>query len=261
MFQNLLTGLRPLIHPMVVHFPIALLYVSVGLDWVGFWLRHLNLTRAGFYTLVLGTAGAGVAALTGPDHATGDATVIALLASHQTFALITVALALSLMWVRFLGAEGIRGGWAGVYLACTLALLVAVSLTGYFGGELTYHHGVGVSLASAGTAPGEIAGSVGALVPVKPLVALMGLLSIAGLGLWLAAGRTLAGAYFAIWWRAVRGEYANGSSAIWTLRRDRGPLRAQRSYADAGPRAPASTPRRRSKPGREPAQSAPPARG
>src|SRR5579859_2002741 len=238
MFETLLRDLRPLLHPIVVHFPIALLFVSVGVDWLGFWLRNLNLTRAGFYTLVLGTAGAGVAALTGPDHASGGADVVALLTQHQTFALITVAIAAALMWVRFLTADGIRDGWAMLYLACTLVLVAAVSLTGYFGGELTYHQGIGVTVTSAGAIPGGVEGVDNHLIPVKPLVALIGLLSLVGLGLWLGAGSKLAGAYFAAWSRGVRGEYVNMPSPIWTLRcrldtpEPHGP-RARSEYAGA----------------------------
>lgn len=230
MVATILQTIRPLIHPIVVHFPIALLFVSVALDWTGYILGHLNLTRAGFYTLVLGTAGAGVAALTGPDHVSGDASVVALLTQHQAFALVTVAIALALVWVRFLAADGIHGKWAAVYLACTVALLVAVSMTGYFGGELTYHQGVGVMSTQAGAAAGvsEIGGEAGSQVPTKPLVALLGLLTIIGLGVWVTAGRKLVGAYYQVWWRAVRREYGNSGSSVWTVRRG-----ARSSHASA----------------------------
>src|SRR5690349_5932541 len=73
MLSQLISQLRPLLHPMIVHFPIALLFASVALDWAGYWFKQSNLTRAGFYVLVLGALGSGVAALTGPDHVTGDA--------------------------------------------------------------------------------------------------------------------------------------------------------------------------------------------
>jgi uncharacterized membrane protein len=93
MLPQLIGQLRSLLHPMIVHFPIALLFASVALDWAGYWLKHPNLTRAGFYILVLGALGAGGAALTGPDHVTADASVMSLLADHQNFANLTVALA------------------------------------------------------------------------------------------------------------------------------------------------------------------------
>src|SRR5258708_3947586 len=145
---DLVSQLRGLLHPIVVHFPIALLFASVGLDWVGYLFRLPNLTRAGFYVLALGALGAGVAALTGPDYAAGDATVVSLLTLHQSFALITVALAVALLLVRYMAADGLGRGWALLYLGATVALLAVVALTGYYGGELTYHQGIGVSTAS-----------------------------------------------------------------------------------------------------------------
>jgi uncharacterized membrane protein len=233
MIASLISALRPLLHPMLVHFPIALLFASVALDWIGFWLGHAGLTRAGFYTLVLGAMGAGVAALSGPDHATGGPAVTSLLVSHQSYALITVSLAISLMAVRFFAADGIAGPWALGYLACTLALVTVVSFTGYYGGELVYHQAVGVTLPAGAVVPTGGA-SGGPLVPVKPAVALLGLLCIVGLGLWLAAGRTLAPRYYATWWQAVRQDRASGG-AIWTLR--------MRSTRPVGLRGVAAAPR------------------
>jgi uncharacterized membrane protein len=110
----LISQLRPLLHPMIVHFSIALLYASVVLAWLGYVPKHPNLTRASFYalvyTLVLAALGAGFTALTGPDHATGDPSVPGLLASHQTFASPTVLLAVSMVAVRFLVTRGIGAG-------------------------------------------------------------------------------------------------------------------------------------------------------
>lgn len=215
MAPSLIQSLRPLLHPMVVHFPIALLFASVALDWVGYWLRHPHLTRAAFYVLVFGTAGAGVAALTGPDHVTGGADVATLLTNHQSFALLTVSLAVALMMVRFLAADGIRDPWALVYLACTVPLLLAVTLTGYYGGELTYHHAIGVVTAQGSAA--TVGPVVGSRVPTKPLVALLGLLVVVGLGLWLSLGRALAPAYFAAWWRGLKADRSNAPGGLWTL--------------------------------------------
>lgn len=221
--QNALVAqLRPLLHPMLVHFPIALLFASVALDWLGYWLKHPNLTRAGFYTLVLGAFAAGIAALSGPDHATGDASVPALLAAHQTWASVTVGLAVVMVAARFIAARGLSGGGAILYLVATLALLVAVSLTGYFGGEMTYHHAVGVAVNNVPVvASSGDASAVHPLIPAKPFVALVGFLSIVGLCAWMVLGRRLVPSYYPIWWRAVRQELANAGAPLWTLRRGR----------------------------------------
>lgn len=215
---NLIASWRPLLHPMVVHFPIALVYASVALDWIGYLFNLPGLTRAGFYTLVLGAAGSGVAALTGPDHAGGDATVQSLLLSHQSFALITVALAVGLLLIRFFAADGLAGAGAAVYLMASLGLLAAVTLTGYFGGELIYHHGIGV------VTNGPVAGGggpEGTLLPVKPLVALLGLLTVAAMGAWIFFGNTLAPAAYGVWRQGLRQEREGTHPRLWTLRRVR----------------------------------------
>lgn len=216
----LIAQLRPLLHPMLVHFPIALLFASVALDWVGYWLKHPNLTRAGFYTLVLGAFAAGIAALSGPDHATGDPSVPALLAAHQTWASVTVGLAVVMVAARFITAHGLSGSGAILYLIATLALLVAVSLTGYFGGEMTYHHAVGVTVNTVlAEGSGGDATAVQPLIPAKPFVALIGFLAIVAFCAWLVLGRRLLPSYYPTWWRAVQQERANAGAPLWTLQR------------------------------------------
>lgn len=239
---SLFQQLRPLIHPMVVHFPIALLYVSVLLDWLGYLLKHANLTRAGFYTLVLGAMGAGVASLTGPDAATGDASVPGLLAWHQTFASLTVILAVCMFAVRFLVARGLRGAGAAFYLLCTLALLTCVSLTGYFGGEMAYHHAVGVTLHGSPVATAAASAAyVQPLLPAKPITALFGFLCVVGIGGWLLLGRLVLPRYFTTWWRAVRQEISNANAPLWTLQRGK-PTMAPAYQPDGSRGAPSANP-------------------
>jgi hypothetical protein len=174
---------------------------------------------------------AGVAALSGPDNVSGNATVSALFVSHQNFALLTVSFAVSLVIVRLFAADGIAGVWALGYLACTVALLTVVALTGYYGGEMVYHQAIGVSLrAGAGVPAGDT--SVLPHLPVKPMVALLGFLCIVGLGGWLAVGRLLVPQYYDSWWRAVRLDRATGG-AIWTLRLRSSSLATSRRVASA----------------------------
>jgi uncharacterized membrane protein len=131
--SNFLNSLRPLLHPILVHFPIALLFACVALDLAGYIFRIANLTRAGFYVLTLGVAGAGVSAIIGPDHATGSAAADALLIAHQNVALLTVALGVSLLLVRFFAADGIVSPWALLYFLVALALLGVIRRSGPHG--------------------------------------------------------------------------------------------------------------------------------
>jgi hypothetical protein len=110
-------------------------------------------------------------------------------------------------------------------------------MTGYYGGEMTYHHAVGVTGAVASGA-GSMA-DVRPLIPAKPFVALLGFLSVVGLGAWLALGRQIAPAYFPRWWQAVRQELVNANARLWTLRRGAAtrPAESQRATRAYGARA------------------------
>ena len=53
------------LHPMIVHFPIALLIVGFLADAVGLIFKKDFFTKAGFYLLILGTLGVVAAYLSG----------------------------------------------------------------------------------------------------------------------------------------------------------------------------------------------------
>jgi uncharacterized membrane protein len=53
------------IHPMIVHFPIALIIVGFLADLIGILLKKEFFSRTGFYLLILGTLGAVTAYITG----------------------------------------------------------------------------------------------------------------------------------------------------------------------------------------------------
>ena len=53
------------LHPMIVHFPIALLIVGFLADAIGLFTKREFFTKAGFYLLILGTLGVVAAYLTG----------------------------------------------------------------------------------------------------------------------------------------------------------------------------------------------------
>ena len=146
------------LHPAIVHFPIALLITSVVLDALGLLLRRTSLTQAGFATLIAGGLGAGAAALTGPGEDAKDDAARALLAQHQLFAALTVLVSLILIGVRIANARGLHGGAAFGYLGGGVLLIVAITITGYLGGEMTYAHGVGVAQTQGAAASGEANG-------------------------------------------------------------------------------------------------------
>ncbi|HZC06146.1 MAG TPA: DUF2231 domain-containing protein [Ktedonobacterales bacterium] len=166
-------------HPLIVHFPIALLILSVIFDFLGVFLRRWGLTEAATWMLVFGTPSAGVALLSGwvSEHyvtvgAAGD-----ILHLHKVVAVLTTCLFSLLLFVRLvwlaprgfalfkrvtalqpvvasadgalrmiapkLYAPALPRSAIALYLALSVVAVGLLGLTGYLGGALVYDHGVG----------------------------------------------------------------------------------------------------------------------
>ncbi|GEM_PF-469332 len=200
-----------ILHPAIVHFPIALLIVSVVLDALGVGFRRASLTQAGFYTLILGSLGATAAVLSGPERAAKDAASLTILHRHELFAALAVFSCLILVGMRLGNVNGLYGSGTIGYLALGGVLIACLALTGYFGGQLVYDHGVGVTQLQGARAP--IEGGV-----VQEMWAKLG-----GLALVLViVGWTLARFRFLVarlraWWQSVRSGAPSEQPTLWTL--------------------------------------------
>ncbi len=136
-----------LIHPMVVHFAIALFIIAVVLDLGGRMASSDALHRAAFTNLVfaalfaVATIAAGMLAevrlLIAPD-------VHHVLDTHKLLGFSAAAgIVVLLAWrLAYRGALPARG--ARVYLALSLVVAAAIGTAGYFGSELVYVHGLAV---------------------------------------------------------------------------------------------------------------------
>jgi uncharacterized membrane protein len=139
-------------HPILIHFPIALLTLGAAADLTGVLLDRPEWTRAGWYALLAGAPLAIAAAVTGLLAALGtgelDAAVEDLLNLHGTLVTGSVVLVTLLFVVRFPWRPGLppRRGLYAVALVAAAGLLVAGA---YLGGELVYVHGVGVGRAGS----------------------------------------------------------------------------------------------------------------
>ncbi|PWB72775.1 hypothetical protein C3F09_06110 [candidate division GN15 bacterium] len=148
------------IHPMIVHFPIALIIVAFAAELVGAILQREFFTKVALLLLVLGVLGGIAAYISGSiagDHITKAGALGAALEEHDdaaTFALwtmIIVALIRLLMaykkWVF---------GWRQWLAVILLGLSVAaIARTGYLGGELVFRHAAGVQVGQTAPAPDE----------------------------------------------------------------------------------------------------------
>ena len=151
--MNLVPGWAPNIHPLLVHFPIALLYAAIAVDLVGLVCRcNQPLRQAATLLYVLGTAGALAAYLTG--RAASQVVWLPgmsepVLKEHWDWAWRTVwffpiATAVRLALLR----PGRREPTAPLVAALALVGLVGIGLllaTGDRGGRLVYQHSVGIA--------------------------------------------------------------------------------------------------------------------
>lgn len=135
------------LHPMVVHFPIALLLASTLFDALAFRWRSQQFRDTSLSLLVLGILAAGVAVITG--HVAEEAVERSGIPKQAIE--IHEELGGSVFWV-FLGLLGVRvaSSWGWIREQPKLALVIGLSggllllIASYFGGDLVYRFGAGV---------------------------------------------------------------------------------------------------------------------
>jgi uncharacterized membrane protein len=137
-------------HPMVVHFPLALVIIAALLLLSARLLRSDSLAAsmaiAGTWNLCLGAVaalfalGTGLAAVLNLDVAAAAHQAISI---HLKWAMFTTLVLLLLAVWRGAGtAPASRPSW--VFLIVLLAAASALTYTGYRGGKNVYEYGVGV---------------------------------------------------------------------------------------------------------------------
>ena len=141
-FENLANH----VHGAINHFPIALLFVSVGFDL--FAGKRPNLRFSAWLLLVLGAIGAVATTISGlvAHLAYEDDPVLAsTIEVHQYMAFAATAIFVALAawrWFSLRRGSDIGGTWA--YLASAVLGLILLGVTGLLGGNLLTEWGIGV---------------------------------------------------------------------------------------------------------------------
>lgn len=138
-------------HPLIVHFPLVLLPLSVILDLLALGWSKAHWHGLAYGILWLGAVLSATAVLSG--NAAADAyrknpQVQALVSAHENWAtwtlLLFVALALNRLPLQLQGR--LHGGHFKIWLVVAVAGCILLWVTGYTGGELVYKYGVGVNI-------------------------------------------------------------------------------------------------------------------
>ena len=135
------------IHPIVVHFPIGLLCVSVAFDALAPRWPTGGLRETSLYTLLAGVMSAALAVATGgmeEGMAERAGAPEAVLELHESLGTVTLVIFVALLGLRL----AMQWGWLKEIRSLTLGLgvigIVILALTGYWGGDLVYTYGIGV---------------------------------------------------------------------------------------------------------------------
>jgi uncharacterized membrane protein len=137
------------IHPMVTHFPIALILTGFVAD-IAFMIykKEICLSKAGLYLMVLGTLGAGAAYLTGHVFTMEptEGSIVPVFERHETLALITLII-ISIGTIIRVGALVYKKQTPFIrWLVFGLYFLAAVSVgaTGLIGGSMVMDYMIGL---------------------------------------------------------------------------------------------------------------------
>lgn len=137
------------IHPMIVHFPIALLIVGFLFDLIGIFVKKEFYCKAGFYLLILGTLGVIAAYFSGDMAGDGISEVGALkqaLETHESAAMLSlwIMVIASVVRIGTVAFKKYSGAYKWIALALFLIGVLSIARTGYYGGELVFKHAAGV---------------------------------------------------------------------------------------------------------------------
>jgi len=139
------------IHPMIVHFPIALLIVGFLADLIGVVTKKEFFNKSGFYLLILGTLGVVAGYLSGEYAGDGVTEAGALgqaLELHESAAFLSLWLMVGTALVRIAAVvfNKYKGGMKVFALILFFLGVLSIARTGYYGGELVFKHAAGVQL-------------------------------------------------------------------------------------------------------------------
>ncbi len=132
------------LHPMLVHFPIALIAVGFLFELASvLYKKDVYFSKLGFYLLLLGSLAALAALFTGALFTSEmEGAAGAVKDTHKLFAWVTVTLLVILSVFRMLikaqNKENTNFKWIAFALYGLAA--ISVSITGFYGGTLVYNY-------------------------------------------------------------------------------------------------------------------------
>ena len=132
-----------LLHPKVIHFPIALFLGAMGMEVLSLIFKKDNLHLTALHMYIFATFITPLVVLTGLQEAEHLHLSHPILNIHRNFALLTMwgsLVSLPILWLAKKRGEKVL---RIVFIVFLLMLATFVSFTGYNGGRMVYEYGVG----------------------------------------------------------------------------------------------------------------------
>lgn len=151
------------LHPLVVHFPIALLILAGVIEIVNVFMKKELLNKFGTLLLILGVISGFVSLSTGEEsehfaESTWGNAIEDKIESHENFADISMIIFSALTVIKilfrhnifkfsFLQSKALRGGVATVLIVLlSLGGIAALAETGHLGGKIVYENNSNTSV-------------------------------------------------------------------------------------------------------------------
>jgi uncharacterized membrane protein len=136
-------------HPMIVHFPIALITIGFVADISSLFFKDEKcLSKTGFYMMVAGALAAVAAWGTGQlfTNEPTQGAIVEIFEKHETGAFITMILivigAAFRIWLVIKNREETQLKW--IVMAVYFLAFAAVTFTGFMGGTMVYNYMMGL---------------------------------------------------------------------------------------------------------------------
>jgi len=133
------------VHPMLVHFPLALLALSVATDGAFFFLKIESLRHTGWWSLAGAAMGGALTVAAGVfdmRRASLAEEVHARVHRHMKVGLVLLAAIAGLTFWRWMIFMDPAAQVSAVYLDCAILAMALALFQGWLGGELVYADGV-----------------------------------------------------------------------------------------------------------------------
>lgn len=136
------------IHPLIVHFPIALLLTALLLDGLAIVIKRPGFHRVALWNLSLGTLGAAAAVWSGyqaADIAKHSFEIHQVMELHRKLGIATLILGALIVGWRLMKRDRFTTRGRALTLAVMLVMAGTLGFGAHLGGRLVYEFGVGGS--------------------------------------------------------------------------------------------------------------------